>query len=85
MTQALAMIHMGGCRDSKTSDGYAGGGLFTMSLCNAWKGGKFNGAYRALYDEVAAMVSAENPDQQPAFNEYGAVTEQFRTQKPFTP
>lgn len=77
------MIHMGGCRDGKTSDGYVGGGLFTMSLCNAWQGGKFKGNSRALYEKVAAMVSAETPDQQPAYNEYGAVSAQFRKQKPF--
>lgn len=78
------LIHMGGCRDSKPSQGYAGGGLFTMALCNTWQGGKFKGTYKSLYDTIYTVVTSENPDQQPAYNEYGPVSPEFRQQRPFT-
>jgi hypothetical protein len=78
------LIHMGGCRDSKTSQGYASGGLFTMALCNAWQGGNFKGSYKSLYDTIYKVVTSKHPDQKPAFNEYGPVTQEFRRQKPFT-
>jgi metacaspase-1 len=77
------LIHLGGCRDSKTSAGYASGGLFTVALCNTWGGG-FKKPYKALYDAVSAAVTGEQPGQQPSYNEYGPVTAQFRTQRPFT-
>lgn len=77
------LIHMGGCRDSRSSDGYATGGLFTMALCNGWQGGKFTGDYKALFAHVAAMVTAEQPGQQPAYNEYGPVSAEFQKQRPF--
>jgi len=77
------LIHMGGCRDSKTSAGYAGGGLFTMALCNTWGGGTFKRPYKSLYDAVYRAVTAEQPQQQPAYNEYGPVSKDFRKQRPF--
>jgi len=77
------LIHMGGCRDSRTSAGYASGGLFTMALCNVWHGGTFKGDYKALYDAISKVVTSEQPDQQPAYNEYGPVGPAFRQQKPF--
>jgi len=78
------LIHMGGCRDSQSSQGYEGGGLFTVAVCNAWKGGAFEGSYQSLYDLVRTAVTSEQPDQQPAYNEYGPVSADFRKQRPFT-
>jgi hypothetical protein len=75
------MIHMGGCRDIAFSSGYLSGGAFTIALCNAWSGGKFSGSYRDLYDQIVAGV---HTGQQPQFNEYGPVGEEFRNQRPFT-
>ena len=77
------LIHMGGRRDSKTSAGHASGGLFTMALCNVWKGGAFTGTYKSLYDAVHKVVTSEQPDQQPAYNEYGPVSAEFSSQRPF--
>lgn len=77
---AAQMIHMGGCRDSSTSSGYLGGGAFTMALCNAWGNGAFQGTYHELYEQTVAGV---HTGQQPQYNEYGPVSDAFRTQRPF--
>jgi hypothetical protein len=77
------LIHLGGCRDSRTSQGYAAGGLFTVALCNTWSSGKFKGTYKSLYDTIYQAVTMEQADQQPAYNEYGSVSAEFRKQRPF--
>ena len=77
------LIHFGGCRDSKTSAGFAGGGLFTMALCDTWQSGRFEGDYTTLYATICKLVTCERPGQQPVYNEYGPVTADFRQQKPF--
>lgn len=78
------MVENAGAYDSRTSAGYASGGLFTMALCNVWQGGTFTGDYKALYDAIYKVVTSEQPGQQPAYNEYGAVSPTFRQQQPFT-
>lgn len=75
------MIHIGGCRDGGESTGYAGGGALTMALCNVFAHGAFRGTYKKFFDAVKAKVRT---GQQPAFNEYGPVSESFRAGPPFT-
>jgi hypothetical protein len=77
------LIHLGGCRDSTPSVGYAIGGLFTIALCTAWESGKFEGDYAFLHATICKLVTSERPSQQPVYNEYGPVTSSFRGQKPF--
>src|SRR5262245_38126921 len=75
------MIHFAGCRDAATSSGYQTGGAFTLSLCRAWSDGQFAGDYVKLFKEAADDVGTS---QQPQYNEYGAVSDAFRKQRPFT-
>jgi hypothetical protein len=75
------MIHMGGCRDGGASYGYYGGGAFTTSLCEAWANGTFNGAYKDLFEKARKLMRSS---QKPQYNEFGPITEVFRSQKPFT-
>lgn len=79
------LIHLGGCRDSKTSTGFANGGLFTLALCQTYQGGAFTGDYTTLYKTICKVVGCHQPGQQPVYNEYGPVTAHFRQQKPFQP
>ena len=74
------LIHFGGCRDGSTSDGYHGGGAFTMALCRAWDDGAFQGNYRQLIDRAIALMHSQ---QKPQYNEYGPVGEAFRNARPF--
>lgn len=74
------MIHMGGCRDSSSSAGYQSGSVFTIVLCNVWKGGDFQGNYRSFYEEIKKSIKGQIPQ----YNEYGPVKEEFRNQNPFT-
>ena len=75
------LIHFGGCRDGFTSSGYRAGGAFTMALCDVWDNGKFEGNYKQFLDRIAKNVTSS---QKPQYNEYGPVTPEFRSQKPFT-
>ncbi len=78
---SFQMIHMGGCRDGSASQGYHGGGAFTMALCKAWANGTFNGAYEDLFEKARKSMWSS---QQPQYNEFGQVTEAFRAQRAFT-
>ena len=75
------LIHFGGCRDSSTSSGYLTGGAFTMALCNAWDNGAFEGSYADFHKKICSLVKT---GQKPQHNEYGPVSEEFKSQKPFT-
>jgi len=75
------LIHMGGCRDGMTSDGYLHGGAFTIALCKVWKGGGFKGGYKDFLTKIRSSIKS---GQKPQYNEYGPVSAKFRKQKPFT-
>jgi hypothetical protein len=75
------LIHFGGCRDGFTSSGYRMGGAFTMALCDVWDSGKFKGDYKRFLERIANEVTST---QKPQYNEYGPVSPEFRSQKPFT-
>jgi len=77
---AAQLIHYGGCRDGWTSTGYLGGGAFTMALCTVWADGRFEGSYRYLLDCAAGLVTS---GQIPQYNEYGPVSDRFRSSRPF--
>jgi metacaspase-1 len=74
------LIHMGGCRDGFSSAGYYGGGAFTMALCRAWDGGRFQGSFNELYVKIGQLIEG---DQQPQYNEYGPVSDYFHSQRAF--
>ena len=75
------LIHLGGCRDGFTSSGYQGGGAFTIALCKAWQGGAFTGTFQDLHGRVCELITSS---QRPQYNEYGAVSEDFQTQRAFS-
>lgn len=74
------LIHIGGCRDGFTSAGYQQGGAFTIALCNAWHDGAFTGTFKDLHEKICELISST---QQPQYNEYGPVTDEFRSQRAF--
>jgi len=74
------LIHLGGCRDGHTSAGYYGGGAFTMTLCEVWDNGSFEGSFKELH---AGICDSINAAQRPQYNEYGPVGENFRNQQAF--
>ncbi len=75
------MIHIGGCRDGRTSSGYQYGGAFTKALCDVWDEGNFRGNYRDFHKKICPRITS---GQNPQYNEYGPVADVFREQKPFT-
>jgi hypothetical protein len=74
------LIHLGGCRDGFTSAGYQGGGAFTMALCEAFRDGEFTGTFKELHKRICELIQSS---QRPQYNEYGTVSDAFRSQKAF--
>jgi len=82
------LIHLSGCRDGFYSNGYDGGGAFTIALCKAWKnatfGGTintpFDGTMKDLHKKISELIESK---QIPQYNEYGPVTDEFKSQKAF--
>ena len=74
------LIHLGGCRDGFTSAGYQGGGAFTMALCEAWQNGTFKGTFKELHQKICELIRSS---QKPQYNEYGPVSDSFRSQIAF--
>lgn len=74
------LIHLGGCRDGFSSEGYQGGGAFTMALCRAWQNGTFTGTFEELHEKIRELITTS---QKPQYNEYGQVTDAFREQRAF--
>ncbi|OEU77809.1 MAG: hypothetical protein BA865_12400 [Desulfobacterales bacterium S5133MH4] len=74
------LIHLAGCRDGFTSAGYQHGGAFTIALCEAWQDGAFAGTYKNLHEKICELIRSS---QKPQYNEYGPVTDDFRSQKAF--
>jgi hypothetical protein len=79
------LIHFGGCRDGLSSAGYQEGGAFTIAVCKSWQNGAFQGSYSDFYQLISQKVQEDSQNsQQPQYNEYGSVSNQFRNQQPFT-
>jgi len=74
------MIHIAGCRDGFSSIGYQSSGAFTQSLCNSWENGSFSGSYFQFFEKICSLITSE---QQPQYSEYGNLSDDFKTQKPF--
>ena len=77
---AAEMIHIGGCRDGRTSTGYRDGGAFTKAMCNIVEDG-FRGNYQKLHRLIFDKVKGT---QSPQYNEYGEVSNSFRNSVVFT-
>jgi uncharacterized caspase-like protein len=75
------MIHMSGCRDDQKSFGGRAGGIFTTALVEACRSGQGFAGYKALLESVLPEITT---NQQPKYNEYGQVEDDFRTQSPFS-
>ena len=75
------LIHLGGCRDGFSSEGYQGGGAFTIALCEAWQGGAFAGTFQDLHSRICELITS---NQRPQYNEYGPVSEDFQKQRAFS-
>jgi hypothetical protein len=75
------LIHFSGCRDGFTSTGFSHGGAFTTALVEAWDGGAFGGNYEDLLAAIAAKLPKSQ--QEPQFNKYGPVTNEFLAERPF--
>lgn len=75
------LLHMGGCRDTKTSTGQSLGGVFTLSIVRAIEGG-FSGNWEELYARVRSEVSET---QDPAINLYPEKNNTLGNRKPFIP
>lgn len=75
------LIHLGGCRDGFGSTGYAGGGAFTMALCEGWQNGAFQGSFKDLHTKICELISTS---QRPQYNEYGPVSDVFRNSRAFS-
>jgi hypothetical protein len=74
------LIHMGGCRDGNESYGYNYGGEFTIKLCETWNKGAFEGNYINFFNQICEKIVTT---QKPQYNEYGSVSAEFRSMKPF--
>jgi len=70
---AAALIHFGGCADGASSYGSAQGGVFTTALIDAWRDGI---SYKAWFEEAERLMRSH--PQVPVYDEYGAVTDEFR-------
>ena len=75
------VIHLGGCRDGFASEGYYGGGAFTVSLCEAWNNGQFHGSFKALHGKICELIRT---GQRPQYSEYGPVSDTFRNHRAFS-
>jgi hypothetical protein len=74
------LIHLGGCRDGFISEGYQGGGAFTMALCDAWNNGAFQGTLKDMHSTICELIRSR---QKPQYNEYGPISDVFRNQRAF--
>lgn len=70
-----------GCQDNQLSSDGDRNGLFTGTLLDVWKGGRFRGGYRRFHREI---VNHMPPWQSPNFYRVGARDLRFEREKPFT-
>jgi hypothetical protein len=70
-----------GCQDNQLSSDGDKNGLFTGTLLETWKAGKFRGGYRRFHREIGNRMP---PWQSPNFYRVGAADLRFERQKPFT-
>jgi hypothetical protein len=75
-----SVLLISGCMDNQTSRDGARNGLFTGTLKKVWNGGKFNGNYRRLRDNIVAKMP---PDQTPNYYFVGNADAEFEAERPF--
>jgi hypothetical protein len=72
---------LAGCDDKETSGERGGHGLFTNALLQTVQGGRFAGTYQELFTQASRKVG--DPNQHPKLFQFGALTENIETAKPF--
>lgn len=76
-----SVLLLSGCQDNQFSMDGDRNGLFTGTLKQVWRGGRFKGTYRSLRDQVAALMPAA---QTPNYYVVGKPNAAFEAQHPFT-
>ena len=78
------LIHFGACRDDQESVGLVGG-AFTVTLVEVWekRKGNFSG-YEQLYEAITARLKESGYLQEPQFNKYGKIRDDFLNSRPFS-
>lgn len=76
-----SVVLISGCQDNQFSMDGDKNGAFTEQLKKVWGGGRFQGTYRRLRDQIVARM----PDTQtPNYLAVGAKNAVFEAQRPFT-
>lgn len=76
-----SVLLISGCQDNQESLDGDFNGLFTGTLLQVWKDGRFKGNHRDLHREIVRMMP---PDQTPNLFWAGQPDNNFLRQKPFT-
>jgi metacaspase-1 len=76
-----SVLLVSGCMDNQYSQDGDRNGLFTGTLKQVWRGGKFSGSYRKLRDTIVARMPNE---QTPNYYFVGSPSAAFEAQAPFT-
>ncbi len=75
-----SVILISGCQDNQLSLDGSRNGLFTETLKQVWRKGKFNGSYQRFRDEIAQLMP---PQQTPNYFMVGKVDPLFEAKQPF--
>ena len=75
------ILLISGCQDNQLSQDGEKNGLFTGTLKNVWRNGKFAYGYHRFCDSIVSKMPA---DQSPNYYVIGAPNAAFESQKPFT-
>ena len=72
---------LAGCDDKETSGERGGHVLFTNALLQTVQGGRYAGTYQEQFTQASRKVG--DPNQHPKLFQFGALTENIETAKPF--
>ena len=64
-TPGAGVLLLAGCQDDETSGDLGTNGRFTAALKQVWNNGEFKGDYRKFHQDIAAIVSQDDPSQNP--------------------
>ncbi len=76
-----SVLLISGCQDNQTSADGPVNGLFTGTLLEVWRNGRFRGDYRRFHREIVKRMP---PDQTPNLFLAGRADQGFVSQRPFT-
>ena len=84
-TPGAGVLLLAGCQDNELSGDGETNGRFTAALKQVWDNGAFKGDYRKFHQQIADLVSQDDPTQNPNRAQVGnpAVTGNFPFQRPF--